>query len=383
MIDRLDGLAVGDRADFVLALDDSKIAAFAALTAMPADAGLFLQTLGGTLISSLLGMSLPGEGCLWVEQDSRWVGPAPRPGETLRAIGELRQVSRAQRALTIAVTLEGDGARPILAGTARVKLLSSDENRGNMDDPHELGAIIVSGASRGIGAAIATMLAEQGFAVVINAVHRLDLAEAVADGIRRRGGRALAVQADISDIGAVRDMAGRAIDTFGRLWGAVANAAPALELRPAVDTAWDDFARHLDVQVRGTYALLSACLPQWHLHKAGAFVALGSAAAHGRPPEGFAAYVTAKAALAAMVRAYATELGPKGVRVNMVSPGMTRTDMIAGMPEKAQMLTRAQTPLRRLADASDIAEAVSFLMGPRAAHITGQDLPVCGGMTMP
>ena len=90
----------------------------------------------------------------------------------------------------------------------------------------------------------------------------------------------------------------------------------------------------------------------------------------------------AKSALAALARCLAVEYGPKGILVNVVAPGMTQTDMTARLPEKAKLLTQMQTPLRRLAEPSDIADVVAFLLGPGARHITGETIRVCGGGVM-
>ena len=100
------------------------------------------------------------------------------------------------------------------------------------------------------------------------------------------------------------------------------------------------------------------------------------------PPIQQGAYVVAKAALAAFARTLAVEFGPKGIRVNTVAPGITQTEMISSIPEKTKMLAKMSTPLRRLAESSDIAEVIAFLISPAARHITGITLPVCGGLVM-
>src|SRR5206468_11500179 len=112
----------------------------------------------------------------------------------------------------------------------------------------------------------------------------------------------------------------------------------------------------------------------------GSIVFLGSIVADGTPPAQQLGYTVAKAGLSALARSLAVELGPKGIRVNVVSPGMTRTSMIETLPEKARMLAKAQAPLRQLADPLDIAQSVVFLLSPAASHITGETIRVCGGI---
>jgi 3-oxoacyl-[acyl-carrier protein] reductase len=114
----------------------------------------------------------------------------------------------------------------------------------------------------------------------------------------------------------------------------------------------------------------------------GAFVFLSSIFADGVPPSQQTVYVTVKAGLAAMARSLAVEYGPKGIRVNVVSPGMTQTEMISNIPDKVKMLAKMNTPLRRLADSDDIAATIDFLLSPAARHITGENIRVCGGIVM-
>ncbi|MBT4703395.1 MAG: SDR family oxidoreductase, partial [Rhodospirillaceae bacterium] len=114
----------------------------------------------------------------------------------------------------------------------------------------------------------------------------------------------------------------------------------------------------------------------------GSIVLIGSIYGDNVPPAMQSAYVTAKAALAGFSRALAVELGPKGIRVNVVAPGMTQTPMLANLPNKAKMLAQMNTPLRRLADPEDIANAVAFLISDNARHITGETLHVSGGVSM-
>ena len=128
--------------------------------------------------------------------------------------------------------------------------------------------------------------------------------------------------------------------------------------------------------------LCQACLPLLLEQGSGCIVNIGSIYADNVPPLKLAHYTMAKAALAALTRSLAAEYGPKGIRVNTVSPGMTSTDLIADVPEKVKMVTKMQTPLRRLAEPRDIAGVVAFLFDPRARHITGHNLRVAGGVVM-
>ena len=245
------------------------------------------------------------------------------------------------------------------------------------------GAVIVTGASRGIGAAVARALAEAGHPVVVNCAASIEQAQDVADGIIADGGKALAVVADVADEAAVAAMVDATVKEFGVLAGVVNNASPSIETVDFLDLDWAAMQRHLDVQVKGAFTLCRQALPHMLASgQGGCVVNVASVAARNLPPAKQTPYVVAKAALAQLTRCLAVEFGPKGVRVNSVSPGMTDTDLIAGFPEKARMVNAMQAPLRRLAEPADIAGAVAFLFSPGAGHITGVDLPVCGGIVM-
>lgn len=116
--------------------------------------------------------------------------------------------------------------------------------------------------------------------------------------------------------------------------------------------------------------------------KGGVLIFVGSIAADGVPPLHQVDYVIAKSALSAMARSLAVEYGPKSIRVNVVSPGMTLTERTSHLPEKARLLTKATTPLRRLAEPEDVANTISFLLSPAAEYITGETIRVAGGSVM-
>jgi 3-oxoacyl-[acyl-carrier protein] reductase len=180
----------------------------------------------------------------------------------------------------------------------------------------------------------------------------------------------------------VRDLIAFAASKFGGLSTLVNNASGGLVPKPFADLAADDLLQHLQTQFLGAFHLVQEALPYLEKVENPAVVNIGSIATDNVPPMNLMPYVAAKAALASMTKSLAVEYGHKGIRFNNVFPGMTDTLFIANMPEKARMLTRMQTPLRRLANASDIAEAVAFLVSSKARHITGETLRVCGGTVM-
>ena len=191
------------------------------------------------------------------------------------------------------------------------------------------------------------------------------------------------MQADIADAGAVAEAAERVRREFGRPVDVlINNACPPAPPRPFLELKWDEVQALLDVQVRGAFLCCQAVLPGMLESKSGRIVNIGSVLTTGVPPAQWSAFVMAKSALRALTRSLAAEYGPHGVRVNMVSPGMTETDSISAVPERLRKVQAMQTPLRRLGAVEDVARAVVFLCGEGGEYVTGADIPVCGGSSM-
>jgi 3-oxoacyl-[acyl-carrier protein] reductase len=145
---------------------------------------------------------------------------------------------------------------------------------------------------------------------------------------------------------------------------------------------WDDIQAHLDVQIKGSFNICQSVLPHLVSENRGCIVNIASIYADNVPPAKLLHYSLSKAALVSLTRSLAVEYGPKGIRVNCVSPGMTMTNMLVTVPEKAKMVAKMQTALRRLAQPEDVAGAVRFFFGEGALHLTGETIRVCGGQVM-
>ena len=138
---------------------------------------------------------------------------------------------------------------------------------------------------------------------------------------------------------------------------------------------------HYDANIKGSFNLLSAFVPDWENDHFGKFIALTTLYTE-QPKSALLSYITGKTALNGFVKALAFELAPKGIRINLVSPGMVDTPLIADVPEKTRLLSAAQTPLRSLATAEDVAYAISFLASDKSNYLTGETIRVNGGQFM-
>jgi 3-oxoacyl-[acyl-carrier protein] reductase len=240
---------------------------------------------------------------------------------------------------------------------------------------------LVTGASRGIGAAIAERLAEDGASVVVNYVKAQREAEAVAERVRRAGVRALVAKADVGDSMQAASLVEDAVRQMGRLDILVNNAAMVNKgTMGAIDPA--SVRAQLATNVEGVIATVQAAIA--HLPSDGGRVINVSSLIVSHPLSGMTVYAAAKGAMDAMTRVWAKELGPKGVTVNAVAPGPVQTDL---MRENLDDATRAifiqRTSLGRIGMPDDVADVVAFLASNDARWVTGQVLAATGGFTPP
>ncbi len=247
--------------------------------------------------------------------------------------------------------------------------------------------VLVTGASRGIGAAIARAFAAEGAAVAVNYLSSQAAAEAVTAECKKLGGDASAFQADVTDASAIAALVERVIETFGKIDVLVNNA-----FRPYAFDAdnrkmfweldWADYQAQIDGALFATHGLCKAVLPVMKRRSRGAIVNIASDLV-ARPTIPYHDYTTAKAALVGFSRNLAMELGPFGIRVNCVAPGLVYpTDSTRDTKEDVKDMIIAQTPLGRIAAPEDVTGPVLFLASDWSGFMTGQTLYVDGGLVM-
>ncbi len=240
-------------------------------------------------------------------------------------------------------------------------------------------AAVVTGASRGIGAAIARRLAAEGASVAVNYAGSRDAAEAVVSSIEAAGGHALAMQADVSDPAGAASLIARAADTFGRLDILVNNAGITRD-GLLVRMSDEDWQSVIQTNLSGPFFTTRAAAKLMMKARAGSIVNIASVVGI-TGNAGQVNYAAAKAGLIGMTKSVARELASRGVRANVVAPGFITTDMTDALPESAREAAAAQIALGRFGAPRDIAGTVAFLASDDAAYITGQVLAVDGGMT--
>jgi 3-oxoacyl-[acyl-carrier protein] reductase len=240
---------------------------------------------------------------------------------------------------------------------------------------------LVTGASRGIGAATATLLARHGAAVIVNYASSKKAADGVVDSITRGGGKALAFQADVRDSDEVIKMVKAGTDEFGPIDILVLNAGMAVPLKPFMELSHKEFMDKVAGEMNCFFYPLKAVVPSMIERRKGCIIGISSGLSR-RPGYGFSAHSTAKSAVDGLMKSLALELGPAGIRVNTVAPGLTKTDATAWIPQEQVKASAGAAPLRRIGFPEDIAGAVLMLVSPEAAYITGAYIPVSGGTLM-
>ena len=424
---------VGDKAELKHTLKHEDVDLFAALTGdfnpLHVDVDFAKQTLfrkpvvhgmlSASFVSTMIGTILPGSGALWTSQTLEFLLPA-FIGDTLTVTAVVIQKSPATRMIVLEIKITNQYSQVLVSGKSTVRTLemgeilnpavdnnqlkseienqrSENANQTSVFKSLSVGAscsvtntgpqsnsrtILITGASRGIGAAIATALAEAGYRVVINYNSDVTAASNLVFQLNSRGFSVMAIRANVADESEMFGLQYQVEKEFGSISDVIHCAAPTPVPTSFEDISWEVFHNHIDVQLRGAFNCAKIFLPKMVEAKEGSLLFIGSIYAEGVPPTQQSAYVSAKAALTAFARSIAVEYGPKGIRSNIIAPGMTQTDMIANIPDKTKLLTKMNTPLRKLAEPHEIANVAVFLLGTGGRHITGETIRVCGGISM-
>lgn len=239
---------------------------------------------------------------------------------------------------------------------------------------------LVTGASRGIGKAIALLLAENGADVAVNFAGSTAAAEAVAAEIEKMGRKAILVQGDVSQTEVCAEMVDKVVKELGHIDILVNNAGITRDtlLLRMKEEDWDAV---LNTNLKGVFNCTKVAVKYMAKQRSGAIVNISSVVAL-MGNAGQANYAAAKAGILGFTRSVAKEMAARGIRVNAVTPGFIKTDMTSVLSEKVVAAMEASIPLARLGEPEDIAKAVLFLVSDNSAYITGQTLHVDGGMVM-
>ncbi len=241
--------------------------------------------------------------------------------------------------------------------------------------------VLITGASRGIGAAIAAALAYHGATVVINFLNSREKAEELLNTIEKNGGNGSIAQADVRDRDQVNRMVDTAIKQYGKVDALVNNANINFAVKPFTELSWEDIEAKVNGELKALYNCTQVVLKDMVKRKKGKLILISSGLSR-RPGYGFSAHAAAKSAVDGLAKVMALELGMHGITVNVVGPGLTMTDAIARQPDEMLKRSADANPLKRIGKPEDIAGAVVFLVSSLSDYITGEYIPVNGGSFM-
>lgn len=238
--------------------------------------------------------------------------------------------------------------------------------------------VLVTGASRGIGAAAAVRLAEDGASVVVNYHQNREAAAKVLQEVERAGGRGMIFQADVTQQSQVEEMVRSATRELGPIDVLVNNAYFPFEVGALHDLGWESLHRAIEHELAAFFFCVRACLPAMKEKNAGRIIVISTRLAQ-QPLPRMGAYAAAKSALESMANTMAIELGPLGIAVNVVTPAFTLTDASMIMPESFRERVKETRPLKKHLYPRDVAGAIAFLAGGEASMLTGSHILITGG----
>ena len=392
---KFDDIKVGDKAELVHTITKSDIEQFVDLTGddnkIHVDKEYASKTsfkkpvahgmLSAAFISTIIGTKLPGDGALWFGQDIEFLQPV-RVGDSITVKAEVIKKIERMRAIELSTDIYNQNKQKVATGKAKVKLIEQKVIVPEAEEKRNVKRVaLVVGGTGGIGRATCMQLAEDGFDIVINYRHNVELAKKIKEQIIALGGKSLIFNADITDFEQVQDMVNKIVRKFETIT-AVANCAtvniPNIKFD---DLIWERIQEQLDLNIKGSFNIMKCVVPVMENNKYGKIINITTQAIE-KPNTQWLHYITAKSALHGFTKALAFELAHKGIRINLVSPGMTNTDLLADIPEKTRLLTAAQTPLRRIATPGDVACAISYLASEKSDYLTGETIRVNGGQVM-
>ncbi|WP_457427536.1 SDR family oxidoreductase [Roseateles sp. P5_E7] len=387
-------IAVGDKAELSHTITQQDIDHFVQLTGddnrLHIDAGFAETTvfkkpvahgmLGASFISTVIGTKLPGDGALWFSQSLEFVLPV-RIGDTIFVRAEVVKKHDRNNVIELKTEIFNQHKQLVTTGLAKVKIVEPEAPVITALQPERRKIALVVGASGGIGQAVCRQLAEDGFDIAIHYHRNQDAAQRLQQNLQGLGIRCIKFSANIIDSTQTTELVEQVSRKLGRITVIVNCVTPKTPVIALAALEWSDMQLHLDADIRGLLNIVKAALPSFEASRYGKIINVTSQMIE-TPPAGLLHYVTAKAALNGFSKALAVDLAPKGVTVNMVSPGMTDTELIADVSEKTRLLVAARAPLRRLAKPEDVAGAVSFLASAKADYLTGETIRVNGGQVM-
>ena len=394
---KYDSIKLGDKAELTHLITKNDISKFVELTGddnrLHIDEDYAKNTyfkkpvvhgmLGASFISTIIGTKLPGDGALWYSQNLEFLLPV-RIGDEITIKAEVIKKNERINSVELRTDIYNQNKQKVTTGISKVKIIDQlDENPSLNEEisKNKIKTALVIGATGGIGEATCLKLSRDGFNIIIHYHKNIKRANYIYKELINDNKKTLIVNSNIQKIDELKEMFSKIYRKFDSVDVIINCSAPSFDYIGFEDLDIKTIQKQIDVNIIGSFNLVKCVLPTMIKNKYGKIINISSQVVD-YPTAKLLHYTTAKSALEGFTKSLAIELAPKGIRVNLVSPGMTDTDLISDVPEKTKMITAAQTPLRKLAKPKDIANTISFLSSEDSDHITGETIRVNGGQIM-
>tara|TARA_B100001250_G_scaffold411059_1_gene438825 strand:- start:3863 stop:5047 length:1185 start_codon:yes stop_codon:yes gene_type:complete len=337
--------------------------------------------LSASFISTIIGTEIPGDGALWFSQTIDFLIPV-RVGDLITVKAKVLKKDDRNNTIEMSTDIYNQNKEQVLRGTAKVKIIEpvkvEVENKIIKKEKYAL----VIGATGGIGSETCMKLASSGFNIIIHYHRNKEKALNIKKKVIDYGMNAYVFKADINEKKEVDSMflsIKNRIPYINTFVNCGTIRLPSISFE---NLDWLEIENNININLKSNFFIVKNLLPIFKSQKKGKIIFISTLYTEGSPPQGMLAYVSAKSALNGFSKSLAIELAKYNITVNMVSPGMTDTDLISNVPEKYKMLMAAKTPLKRLSSVTDVAEAIVFLSSDGANYITGETIRVNGGQIM-
>ena len=338
--------------------------------------------LGASFISTIIGTKLPGDGALWFSQSLDFLLPV-RIGDHLMVVAEVIKKNDKEQIIELKTEIYNQNKQLVTKGIAKVKVIEQElisRNVVEIIDKKIKNALIIGGTG-GIGSEVCMQLAKDGFNIALHYNSNVEWANELKKKIEDEGVKCIILKANVNNEFELKEMLKmieRSFNTVDVLVNAAASNIPNIKFQ---DLEWSDDLNQIDLNIKSVFNIMKLVVELMIKNGGGKIINIGSYSAE-KPNSDWSHYITAKSALIGLTKSLAFELAPKGININMVTPSLVNTDLTANIPEKFKLLTASQTPLRRLAKASDVAGAVSFLASDKANFLAGENIRINGGQIM-
>jgi len=354
-------------------------------------------------LSKIIGMDFPGAGAMWMKQTVNWLLPV-LVDDSIEIVLTVTRYSPSAKILILSVEIFNQNDKKVMEGESQIKLAENLSSDAGITIEHPVGldllsnqiqqnniesvlnkniankrVALITGASRGIGEAIARRLSSDGYNVAVNYRNDEKSANIIVDEIITSGGDAIAVYADITCRNDINNMSDTIFNKWGRCDSVIHGASPPIQIIKTEQVRYEDIDLYLGAYLKGAVFLVEKFSESMIQQKFGRFVFLGTSSLYGAPPQGMAAYVTAKEALWGYTKSLATDMAHYGITTNMVSPSLTITDLTSDIPVRVKEVEAIKSPMRRLVTVSDTAHQISYLCSDNANYVNGINIPITGG----